>query len=107
MRPRMELVMCFGCPNGPSSATRPAGRVDCNHSAMAGFAAAHGWAHGTSSLGNSLVDNCDSTLNQELLQGSVNIVNGLIWERTCNSRPPRKLVEWLWSGKVGAAVARK
>jgi hypothetical protein len=28
--------------NGPSSATRPAGRVDCNRSAMAGFAAAHG-----------------------------------------------------------------
>ncbi|SRR6266481_4267306 len=29
-------------PNDPSSATRPAGRVDCNRSAMAGFAAAHG-----------------------------------------------------------------
>ncbi len=29
-------------PNDPSSATRPTGRVDCNPSAMAGFAAAHG-----------------------------------------------------------------
>ena len=29
-------------PNDPSSATRPAGRNDCNQSAMAGFAAAHG-----------------------------------------------------------------
>jgi hypothetical protein len=29
-------------PNDPSSATRPAGRTDCNQSAMAGFAAAHG-----------------------------------------------------------------
>jgi len=29
-------------PNDPSSATRPAGRMDCNHDAMAGFAAAHG-----------------------------------------------------------------
>ena len=29
-------------PNDPSSATRPAKRVDCNSSAMAGFAAAHG-----------------------------------------------------------------
>jgi hypothetical protein len=29
-------------PNDPSSATRPAGRMDCNRSAMAGFAAAHG-----------------------------------------------------------------
>ena len=29
-------------PNDPSSATRPAGRVDCNRSARAGFAAAHG-----------------------------------------------------------------
>ena len=29
-------------PNDPSSATRPAGRVDCNNDAMAGFAAAHG-----------------------------------------------------------------
>lgn len=28
--------------NGSSSATRPAGRMDCNQSAMAGFAAAHG-----------------------------------------------------------------
>ena len=28
--------------NDPSSATRPAGRVDCNRDAMAGFAAAHG-----------------------------------------------------------------
>src|SRR5687768_9029787 len=28
--------------NDPSSATRPAGGVDCNRSAMAGFAAAHG-----------------------------------------------------------------
>src|SRR5260370_41545556 len=35
-------------PNDPSSATRRTGRVDCNHSAMAGFAAAHGycaWPH--------------------------------------------------------------
>jgi ribosome-binding protein aMBF1 (putative translation factor) len=31
-------------PNDPSSATRPAGRHDCNRSAMAGFAAAHGLA---------------------------------------------------------------
>ena len=30
-------------PNDPSSATRPAGDVDCNRSAPAGFAAAHGW----------------------------------------------------------------
>ena len=29
-------------PNDPSSATRRTGRVDCNHCAMAGFAAAHG-----------------------------------------------------------------
>ncbi len=29
-------------PNDPSSATRPVKGVDCNHSAMAGFAAAHG-----------------------------------------------------------------
>ena len=29
-------------PNDPSSATRPAGRHDCNSDAMAGFAAAHG-----------------------------------------------------------------
>ena len=29
-------------PNDPSSATRPARRHDCNSSAMAGFAAAHG-----------------------------------------------------------------
>ena len=29
-------------PNDPSSATRPAGRVDCNREVMAGFAAAHG-----------------------------------------------------------------
>jgi len=29
-------------PNEKSSATRPAGRHDCNQSAMAGFAAAHG-----------------------------------------------------------------
>ena len=29
-------------PNDPSSATRPAGRLDCNRDAMAGFAAAHG-----------------------------------------------------------------
>ena len=29
-------------PNDPSSATRPTGSVDCNRSAMAGFAAAHG-----------------------------------------------------------------
>ena len=29
-------------PNDPSSATRPTGRNDCNRSAMAGFAAAHG-----------------------------------------------------------------
>ena len=29
-------------PNEPSSATRPARRVDCNREAMAGFAAAHG-----------------------------------------------------------------
>jgi hypothetical protein len=28
--------------NDASSATRPAGRVDCNQSVMAGFAAAHG-----------------------------------------------------------------
>jgi hypothetical protein len=28
--------------NDPSSATRPAGRHDCNRDAMAGFAAAHG-----------------------------------------------------------------
>jgi len=28
--------------NDSSSATRPTGRVDCNQSAMAGFAAAHG-----------------------------------------------------------------
>jgi len=28
--------------NDPSSATRPTRRVDCNRSAMAGFAAAHG-----------------------------------------------------------------
>jgi DNA-binding transcriptional regulator YiaG len=31
-------------PNDPSSATRPAGRHDCNSDAMAGFAAAHGLA---------------------------------------------------------------
>src|SRR4029077_7384643 len=30
-------------PNDPSSATEPAGGVDCNHSAMAGFAAAPRW----------------------------------------------------------------
>ena len=29
-------------PNDPSSATRPAGRTDCNRDAHAGFAAAHG-----------------------------------------------------------------
>ena len=29
-------------PNDPRSATRPAGGVDCNSDAMAGFAAAHG-----------------------------------------------------------------
>ena len=29
-------------PNDPSSATRPAGRYDCNRDAQAGFAAAHG-----------------------------------------------------------------
>ena len=29
-------------PNDPSSATRPAGRMNCNRSAMAGFAAAPG-----------------------------------------------------------------
>jgi hypothetical protein len=28
--------------NNPSSATRPAGRVDCNSNAMAGFDAANG-----------------------------------------------------------------
>ena len=28
--------------NDPSSATRPAGRVNCDQSAMAGFAAVHG-----------------------------------------------------------------
>ena len=32
-------------PNDPSSATRPAGRHDCNRDAHAGFAAAHGLAH--------------------------------------------------------------
>ena len=29
-------------PNDPSSATRRTGRNDCNHDALAGFAAAHG-----------------------------------------------------------------
>ena len=32
----------YGHINDPSSATRPTRRVDCNRSAMAGFAAAHG-----------------------------------------------------------------
>ena len=31
-------------PNDPSSATRPAGRNDCNRDAHAGFAAAHGYS---------------------------------------------------------------
>src|SRR6266487_3541031 len=31
-------------PNDPSSATRPTRGHDCNRDAMAGFAAAHGWA---------------------------------------------------------------
>ena len=38
----MECEIAKLWPNDPSSATRPAGRLDCNHSAMAGFAAAHG-----------------------------------------------------------------
>ena len=38
----IDIPHC-SCPaDGPSSGTRPAGRVDCNQSAMAGFAAAHG-----------------------------------------------------------------
>jgi hypothetical protein len=37
------MVWCDSVPpNDPSSATRPAGRHDCNRDAMAGFAAAHG-----------------------------------------------------------------
>ena len=38
-RDTLKSTHCF-LPNDPSSATRPAGRVDCNQSAMAGFAAA-------------------------------------------------------------------
>ena len=40
--PLMVRVPCAWWPNDPSSATRPAGRGDCNSDAMAGFAAAHG-----------------------------------------------------------------
>ena len=36
--------------NDPSSATRPAGRHDCNRSAMAGFAAAHVSRHHLSGI---------------------------------------------------------
>jgi len=39
-----ELIALAHTSNDPSSATRPAGRVDCNLDAMAGFAAAHGSA---------------------------------------------------------------
>src|SRR5262245_25437956 len=39
----LEPTHCFS-PNGSSSATRLAGRVDCNQIAMSGFAAAHGYA---------------------------------------------------------------
>jgi hypothetical protein len=38
----LVFVICAKRPNDPSSATRPAGRNDCNLDAMAGFAAAHG-----------------------------------------------------------------
>src|SRR3954465_10303890 len=42
LRASMQTRACR--PNDPSSATRPAGGVDCNRDAMAGFAAAHGQA---------------------------------------------------------------
>jgi len=38
----VELLNAHFAHNDPSSATRPAGRHDCNSSAMAGFAAAYG-----------------------------------------------------------------
>src|SRR4029453_7644548 len=37
-----RIPACRSGPNDANSATRPAGRVDCNQSARAGFAAAHG-----------------------------------------------------------------
>ena len=37
-----ETLMRVKPPNDPSSATRPARRVNCNREVMAGFAAAHG-----------------------------------------------------------------
>ncbi len=37
-----RFMSCVLLDNDPSSATRPAGRMDYNQSAMAGFAAAHG-----------------------------------------------------------------
>jgi hypothetical protein len=45
----------------PSSATRHTGRTDCNHSAMAGFAAAHGYAR-FAREGQSGARRCESTL---------------------------------------------
>ncbi len=41
---RMKDFMVSSRPDDPSSTTRPTGRLDCNRSAMAGFAAAHGQA---------------------------------------------------------------
>jgi len=38
----VRVPMAIGCPHNPSSATRPTGRVNCDRSAMAGFAAAYG-----------------------------------------------------------------
>ena len=37
-----SLLLLIKKPNDPSSATRPTRASDCNRSAMAGFAAAHG-----------------------------------------------------------------
>jgi len=38
----MGIEMAWREERANGSATRPAGGVDCNHDAMAGFAAAHG-----------------------------------------------------------------
>ena len=37
-----DVIRAAVPPNDPSSATRPARRVNCNREVMAGFAAAHG-----------------------------------------------------------------